>query len=91
MRPAEAEDRCNLTGTRQGGFQITWPTFLFRLQPNAKERRQLSKVEALNDFPETGHRRNATWQVESPLYGDLLLQDATPFTLQIMVPAEWRL
>ena len=62
--------------------------FLSRVQPNAKERRLLAKAGALNDFSEVGHRRDAMWQVELPLYGDLLPQDGTPSTLEIMTPAE---
>jgi len=46
--------------------------FLSRVSPNAKERRVLAKSGALNDLPKVGHRRKAMWQVELPLYGDLL-------------------
>jgi error-prone DNA polymerase len=46
--------------------------FLSRVAPNAKERRILAKSGALNDLPKVGHRRKAMWQVELPLYGDLL-------------------
>ncbi|WP_367872033.1 DNA polymerase III subunit alpha [Luteolibacter sp. Populi] len=46
--------------------------FLSRVTPNAKERRILAKSGALNDLPKVGHRRLAMWQVELPLYGDLL-------------------
>jgi error-prone DNA polymerase len=46
--------------------------FLHRVAPNAKERRILAKSGALNDLPKVGHRRQAMWQVELPLYGDLL-------------------
>jgi error-prone DNA polymerase len=46
--------------------------FLRRVCPNAKERRVLAKSGALNDLPKVGHRRQAMWQVELPLYGDLL-------------------
>jgi hypothetical protein len=38
--------------------------FLGRVAPNAKERRLLAKSGALNGLPETGHRRQAMWQVE---------------------------
>lgn len=50
--------------------------FLHRVSPNVKERRILAKSGALNDLPEVGHRRQAMWQVELPLYGDLLDADA---------------
>ena len=46
--------------------------FLGRVAPNAKERRLLAKSGALNGLPETGHRRQAMWQVELPLFEDLL-------------------
>ncbi|MGD7652921.1 MAG: OB-fold nucleic acid binding domain-containing protein [Verrucomicrobiales bacterium] len=46
--------------------------FLTRVGPSAKERRVLAKAGALNALPEVGHRRQAQWQVELPLYGDLL-------------------
>ncbi len=46
--------------------------FLSRVAPNARERRIFAKSGALNDLPEVGHRRQAMWQVELPLYDDLL-------------------
>ena len=46
--------------------------FLGRVAPNVKERRLLAKSGALNGLPETGHRRQAMWQVELPLFDDLL-------------------
>lgn len=46
--------------------------FLSRVAPNVKERRILAKSGALNELPKVGHRRKAMWQVELPLYGDLL-------------------
>ncbi|WP_193211924.1 DNA polymerase III subunit alpha [Luteolibacter marinus] len=50
--------------------------FLGRVRPNAKERRILARAGALNDLPAAGHRRQAMWQVELPLYGDLLESSA---------------
>jgi error-prone DNA polymerase len=50
--------------------------FLSRVAPNTKERRILAKSGALNDLPKVGHRRQAMWQVELPLYGDLLERSA---------------
>ncbi|RYD85293.1 MAG: DNA polymerase III subunit alpha [Verrucomicrobiaceae bacterium] len=49
--------------------------FIGRVTPNAKERRVLARSGALNDLPKVGHRRKAMWQVELPLYGDLLEAD----------------
>jgi error-prone DNA polymerase len=58
---------------------------LHRVSPNVKERRILAKSGALNDLPEVGHRRQAMWQVELPLYGDLL--DAEAKILEEVLPA----
>jgi error-prone DNA polymerase len=46
--------------------------FLTRARPSAKERRLLAQAGALNGLPEVTHRREALWQVELPLYDDLL-------------------
>lgn len=46
--------------------------FLTRARPSAKERRLLAQSGALNGLPEVAHRRDALWQVELPLYDDLL-------------------
>lgn len=46
--------------------------FLLRVNPTAKEKRLLAKAGALNDLPAMMHRREAMWQVELPLFGDLL-------------------
>lgn len=59
--------------------------FLCRVSPNVKERRILAKSGALNDLPQVGHRRQAMWQVELPLYGDLL--DADAKILEEVLPA----
>ena len=46
--------------------------FMERVRPGAREKRLLAQAGALNGLPETGHRRQAMWQVELPLYDDLL-------------------
>jgi error-prone DNA polymerase len=46
--------------------------FLIRVRPNEKERRIFAESGALNDLPEGLHRRQALWQAELPLHGDLL-------------------
>jgi len=46
--------------------------FLLRVRPNAKERRIFAESGALGDLPENPHRRQALWQAELPLHGDLL-------------------
>lgn len=64
--------------------------FLSRVAPNARERRVLAKSGALNDLPKIGNRRKAMWQVELPLYGDLLdkKEDASQETLVAMTLPE---
>ena len=46
--------------------------FLLRVKPDAKEKRLLARAGALNGLEEVTHRRQALWQVELPLYDDLL-------------------
>lgn len=46
--------------------------FLHRVRPSEKERRILAQAGALNDLPNVDHRREALWQVELPLFDDLL-------------------
>lgn len=46
--------------------------FLTRALPSAKEKRLLAQAGALNGLPSIEHRREALWQVELPLYADLL-------------------
>ncbi len=62
--------------------------FLTRVRPNEKERRLLAQSGALNDLPEVPHRREALWQVELPLYNDLLTPAPVPGLLPMMTPAE---
>jgi error-prone DNA polymerase len=59
--------------------------FLSRVAPNARERRILAKAGALNDLPKVGHRRKAMWQVELPLYKDLL--DGEERVVEEVLPA----
>jgi error-prone DNA polymerase len=61
--------------------------FLSRVQPTAKERRLLAQAGALNDLPQVEHRREALWQVELPLFDDLL-SDGKPTHHGIMPPME---
>ncbi|GAA5120305.1 error-prone DNA polymerase [Luteolibacter yonseiensis] len=46
--------------------------FLSRVRPTEKEKRLLAHAGALNDLPQVEHRREALWQVELPLFDDLL-------------------
>jgi error-prone DNA polymerase len=60
--------------------------FLLRVRPNEKERRIFAESGSLNDLPEKFHRRQALWQAELPLRGDLLdgRQAVTPIHLAPM-------
>lgn len=62
--------------------------FLTRVSPNEKERRLLAKAGALNDLPAVEHRRDALWQVELPLYNDLITPETGAPVLTMMTPAE---
>ncbi len=64
--------------------------FLIRVRPNEKERRIFAESGALNDLPEKLHRRQALWQAELPLHGDLLQgsQHLTAISLEPMTRAE---
>jgi len=46
--------------------------FLSEVKPGKKDRRLLARAGALNGLAEIGHRREAMWQVELPLFDDLL-------------------
>lgn len=46
--------------------------FLREIGAGAKERRILARSGALNGLKDAGHRREAMWQVELPLFDDLL-------------------
>lgn len=46
--------------------------FLIRVRPNAKERRIFAESGSFDDLPGNPHRRQALWQAELPLHGDLL-------------------
>lgn len=61
--------------------------FLSRVRPSAKERRVLAQAGALNDVPLVEHRREALWQVELPLFDDLL-SPARSIATGIMPPME---
>lgn len=65
--------------------------FLFEVKPTEKERRLLARAGALNGLPAVAHRRQALWQVELPLYDDLLAPDASTSHLEClpaMTPVE---
>jgi error-prone DNA polymerase len=64
--------------------------FLTRVRPSAKEKRVLAQAGALNELPEVEHRRQALWQVELPLYDDLLIprHGSSLAVLSPMSPAE---
>ncbi|MCW1915528.1 hypothetical protein OJ996_18220 [Luteolibacter sp. GHJ8] len=72
LRGISAETRERIITERDKQPFSSLPDFLARVAPNAKERRILAKSGALNDLPKIAHRRDAMWQVELPLYGDLL-------------------
>jgi error-prone DNA polymerase len=46
--------------------------FMRRVRPSAKEKRLLARAGALNGLEEGGHRRQLLWQVELPLFDDML-------------------
>jgi error-prone DNA polymerase len=46
--------------------------FLLRVRPSVREKRLLAQAGALNQLETNTHRRPALWQVELPLYDDLL-------------------
>ena len=46
--------------------------FMLRVQPSAKEKRLFAQAGALNGLSKIEHRREALWQVELPLFDDLL-------------------
>jgi error-prone DNA polymerase len=69
---------------------VSLEDFLTRVRPGAKEKRLLAEAGALNGLPEVEHRRQALWQVELPLYDDLLIPRYTNRrgVLPPMSPAE---
>ena len=70
---------------RQRQAFLSVEDFLARVRPGAKEKRLLAQAGALNELPQVGHRREALWQVELPLYDDLLRPD--PAHRQGVLPA----
>ena len=46
--------------------------FMRRARPNAKEKRILAQAGALNGLEKSSHRRQMMWQVELPLFDDLI-------------------
>ena len=63
---------------------VSLEDFVDRCQPNQKERRLLAKVGALNDLPLIGHRREGLWQVELPIYHDILPAESRSEVLPAM-------
>jgi error-prone DNA polymerase len=61
--------------------------FLSRVRPTLKEKRLLAQSGALNELPLVEHRREALWQVELPLFDDLLTS-RQPATHGAMPPME---
>ncbi len=55
---------------------VSLQDFLLRVRPVEREKRLLATSGALNELPETGHRRHALWQVELPLFDDLIPPEA---------------
>ncbi len=72
LRGVSTETQQKIVAERNKASFDSLQDFLSRVAPNAKERRILAKAGALNELPKVGHRRKAMWQVELPLYGDLL-------------------
>ena len=62
--------------------------FLLRVRPAEREKRLLATSGALNELPETGHRRQALWQVELPLFDDLIQPETAAGSLSAMSLAE---
>ncbi len=62
--------------------------FLSEIGASAKERRVLAQAGALNGLEDAGHRREAMWQVELPLFDDLLNVERTGGFLPMMNPGE---
>ncbi len=64
--------------------------FLLRVRPSAKEKRLLAQAGALNQLETNSHRRQVLWQVELPLYDDLLrrCEEERIAVLPPMSPAE---
>ncbi|MEO5716532.1 MAG: OB-fold nucleic acid binding domain-containing protein [Luteolibacter sp.] len=61
--------------------------FMSRVRPTAKEKRLLAHAGALNELPLFEHRREALWQVELPLFDDLLTA-RRPANHGVMPPME---
>ena len=71
LKGVAEETRERIIAEREKSAFLSLEDFLARVRPNAKERRVLARAGALNDLPATGHRRQAMWQVELPLYEDM--------------------
>jgi error-prone DNA polymerase len=77
-----------IVADRSGKPFASLADFLLRVSPNEKERRLLAKAGALNDLPAVEHWRDGLWQVELPLYNDLITPETAAPVLAMMTPAE---
>ncbi|MFT4176769.1 MAG: error-prone DNA polymerase [Luteolibacter sp.] len=62
--------------------------FIRKVQPTVREKRLLAKAGALNDLPDTDHRRQAMWQVELPWFDDLARPQPSASPLPAMTLTE---
>jgi error-prone DNA polymerase len=67
-----AETARAIVRERQARGFTSLEDFLLRVGPNTREKRLLAQSGALNELPLVKHRREALWQVELPLFADLL-------------------
>ncbi len=67
---------------------VSLTEFLREAGLNAKEKRILAQAGALNGLSEDGHRRDVMWQVELPLFDDLLQTKSSGGFLSKMSMAE---
>jgi len=90
IRGLSSRLRERIVDSREEGLFLSLEDFMRRARPNAKEARLLAQAGALNGLPEVSHRREALWQVEPPLFDDLLQPrvTATPPILRPMDMAE---
>lgn len=57
---------------------LSLPDLLARVRPSLSEKRVLAASGAFHGLPRAGHRREALWQAELPLHGDLLDNTSSP-------------
>lgn len=88
MKGLSAATAAAIVSERETRWFSSLDDFLYRVNPNAKERRLLAKAGALNDLPDIEHRREALWQVELPLFDDLMATAREAAPLPAMAIAE---